>query len=68
MAKFIIRSEPPTGPYLVVTAVDAVDALKVVRGLMARGIPLLYISDSDGKLYDLAALERLVEPGESDAS
>jgi hypothetical protein len=49
MAKFIVRSKPPIGPRLAVTAVDAVDALQVVRGLMAHGISTLYISDSDGK-------------------
>jgi hypothetical protein len=68
MAKFIVRSEPPTGPRLAVTAVDAVDALQVVRGLIAHGISILYISDSDGKQYDLAALESLVELGAGNAS
>ena len=68
MAKFIVRSEPPTGPYLAVTALDAADALHLVRELMRRGIAVLYISDSDGTQYDLAALERLVELGEGDAS
>jgi hypothetical protein len=29
MAKFIVRSEPPTGPYLAVTALDAADALQL---------------------------------------
>jgi hypothetical protein len=68
MAKFVVRSEPPTGPRLAVTAVDVVDALQVLRRLIVRGVSILYISDSDGTQYDLAALERLVELGEGDAS
>jgi hypothetical protein len=68
MAKFIVRSEPPTDPRLAVPAVDAVDALQVARALMRHGISIVYISDGDGKQYDLAALERLAELGEGDAS
>lgn len=53
------------GDDFAVATADAREALDIVRGLIDRGLTDMQIFDAEGKAYDLADFERIVNASEA---